>query len=92
MNATDCTVREACLAGMLEGTPPEFDGLQMCKQVPYTFFGREVRKPDWCERDGWGRVRGIWEIDFNVPECHPILKDYRDKVCFTLNSLAGLLT
>ncbi|KAG7085994.1 hypothetical protein E1B28_003517 [Marasmius oreades] len=59
----------------------ELDGLKVCREVPYAFFGKEMRKPDSCERDGSGGIRGIWEIDFNVPECHPILRDLRDKGC-----------
>ncbi|KAF9261057.1 hypothetical protein L218DRAFT_961989 [Marasmius fiardii PR-910] len=72
--------------GLLEGLPKEFDGLKMCREVPYTFRGNKVRKPDSCERDEWGRIRGIWEIDFDVPECHPILKDIQNKGCFGTNN------
>ncbi|KAK1225167.1 hypothetical protein PQX77_011847 [Marasmius sp. AFHP31] len=68
-------------SGLLEEVD-DLDGLEACKEVPYKFFGMEKKTPDWCERESSGRIRGHWWIDFNVPECHPVLRDVRDFGCY----------
>ncbi|KAL0571209.1 hypothetical protein V5O48_010746 [Marasmius crinis-equi] len=68
-------------SGLLEERK-DLDSLEACREIPYRFFGVQDRKPDSCEREGSGRIRGYWMIDFNVPECHPVLKDIWDHVSY----------
>ncbi|KAF9260563.1 hypothetical protein L218DRAFT_575103 [Marasmius fiardii PR-910] len=71
--------------GYLVGIPAGLDLMEVCREVPYMFFGVEERRPELCEKmmdgDGVERVRGSWMIDFRVPECHPVLRELEDKVC-----------
>ncbi|KAJ8075623.1 hypothetical protein PM082_021253 [Marasmius tenuissimus] len=67
-------------SGLMEEVQ-DLDGLEVCKEVAYNFFGMKEKTPDWCERESSGRIRGHWWIDFNVPECHPVLRDIRDYGC-----------
>ena len=48
-------------------------------------FVKEQRwlKPDECEETGDGFMRGIWIVDFDVPECIPELKNIQGKVSTT---------
>ncbi|KAL0565436.1 hypothetical protein V5O48_016587 [Marasmius crinis-equi] len=73
--------------GVLRDVPQGLDGVEVCKQVRYMFFGIQAKNllPDECEVDEEKSVKGSWMIDFHVPECHPVLKDVQDKGCVGTN-------
>jgi hypothetical protein len=52
-----------------------------CLDTPAHIKEQRWRKPDQCEETSDGLMRGIWIVDFDVPECVTELGEISDKGC-----------
>ncbi|KAH9943283.1 uncharacterized protein BXZ73DRAFT_97333 [Epithele typhae] len=59
----------------------EKDWLETCYLMPMTIHGRQLEKPDRCERRDDGQVWGIWRVDFGEPTCAPYWGTVTDLGC-----------
>ncbi|KAI9000850.1 hypothetical protein BD414DRAFT_472918 [Trametes punicea] len=66
----------------LRDIPGDLNWLEVCDNMPpVVIHGRELSKPDKCERNGGGDVVGVWYVDFDEPNCRPYWERLYDKGC-----------
>ncbi|KAH9899697.1 hypothetical protein C8Q73DRAFT_638856 [Cubamyces lactineus] len=66
----------------LRGIPEGLNWLEVCDNMPpVVVHGRELSKPDKCERNGRGEVEGVWYVDFDEPNCKPHWDNMHERGC-----------
>ncbi|KAI0335638.1 hypothetical protein GY45DRAFT_816711 [Cubamyces sp. BRFM 1775] len=66
----------------LKDVPGDLNWLEVCDNMPpVVIHGRELSKPDKCERNGRGEIQGAWYVDFDEPNCKPHWDYMKDLGC-----------
>ncbi|KAI0371603.1 hypothetical protein BV20DRAFT_185035 [Pilatotrama ljubarskyi] len=66
----------------LKDIPDDLNWREVCDNMPpVSIHGREINKPDKCERNGNDEVVGAWYIDYDEPNCRPYWETMYDKGC-----------